>query len=195
MLSSGFTHWRANCSFGPGGSSGRGWQPHSLANRRREEERRWQERPRGRSRRARGQETAVRPCSPPPRWMCGLPGEPSSGIEGGRGAGENTQGWEVFLSLRPRAVSDSQVAWELEAETRECEGARRRIGVRLPSAPSALQGLAQGVWTSLLERSTIECPQHLPALFRGQEESAGWGGAWLLEAGFRSTSFRSTRHS
>lgn len=47
---SSFTHWRTNCSFGPGGSSGRGRQSRSLANRRREEERRWQERPRGRSR-------------------------------------------------------------------------------------------------------------------------------------------------
>lgn len=58
---------------------------------------------------------------------------------------------------------------------RECEGARRRIGVRLPIAPSALRGLAQAVYTSLLERSTLGFPQHLPALFRGQEESAGGG--------------------
>lgn len=39
-----------------------------------------------------------------------------------------------------------------------------------------------------MELSTLGFPQHLPVLFRGQAESVavGGGGAWLLEAGFRS---------
>lgn len=66
-----------NCCFGLGGSSGRGRQPRSQANRGREEERRWQ-------REAGGPRGAATSCRPPAAGPCphpapeGAPAEPSS---------------------------------------------------------------------------------------------------------------------
>lgn len=160
MLSSGFIHWRANCSFGPGGSSGRGRQPRSLANRRREEERRWQERPRRRRSGCAGTGTGTGDGRPPPAFRL---------LAGGAGSEENrTRRLKRGLTKHTQGSGlDQSATLARRQKLEEMRGARRRACGSPIQCPSALPGLAQGIWISLLGLPTLGFSQLLPALFRG----------------------------
>ncbi|MEJ1271253.1 spermatogenesis associated serine-rich 2 [Cricetulus griseus] len=181
LLSSGFTHWRANCSLGPGGSSGRGRQPRSLANRRREEERRWQERPRGRSRRA-GTGDGRPPLLSAPSPEVQTPGrtELCDGRGLGRGGKASThRGGKLslvsHLEQSPTLVQHGNRRQKLE----RMRGARRRAWGSPVRRALCAPGSHPSPWTSLVELSTLGFPQHLPVLFRGQAESVAVGGGSL----------------